>query len=223
MTNLNDSGLGKAINNLPEKTRGLITFGAVVLMIIFLSSVGGSDSPKPAPTTSNVSSWSASQAVQPVTLDQQITQKITDTLGATTNMSKPRVVKVEITPYSATELKMYGYKATDKIQSAFIIINSSENMTTNLQKGSMDGEATKVFQSVFTASPTIGDIVLWSQLPVQDKYGNTKDDTAIVFSMGRPLYQKVNWTGFDHRSLPDLLKSEWASDDRNAYSELIKF
>ncbi len=87
----------------------------------------------------------------------------------------------------------------------------------------MDDEATKVFQSVFALSPSIGDIILWSQLPVQDKYGNTKDRVAIVFSMGRPLYQKVSWTDFNHRSLPSLLQSETSIDDRNAYHELIKF
>ena len=69
-------------------------------------------------------------------------------------------MKVEIAPYSAIELETYGYKAADKIRSAFIIINSSENITTNLQKGTMDDEATKVFQSVFALSPSIGDIIL---------------------------------------------------------------
>lgn len=206
----------------------LATVLIIVIVWTFGSMVAGSDSPKPtAPTTTTTTlktpTPSTPQVAQHLTLDQIITQKITDALGATTNTDKPRVVKVELTPYSAAELETYGYKATDKIQSVLITINSSENITTNLQKGTMDDEATKVFQSVFALSPSVGDIILWSQLPVQDKYGNTKDGTAIVFSMGRPLYTKVNWTDFNHRSLPSLLQSEASVDDRDAYHELIKF
>jgi hypothetical protein len=199
---------------------------AIIFLIIAGISIGGS--------TTSTSNTVASQASIPVntapaqpqpsqTLEQQITDKVNTVLGAKTNMGKPTIVKVEIDPYVPIDLKKYAYKPTDEIKGILITINSSENITTNLQKGSMDEDASKVFQAIFPLSSQIGDVIVWSQLPMQDKYGNNKDGTAIVFAMASPLYQKINWSNFYSRDLPDLLTNESTIDDRNAYHELIKF
>ncbi len=148
---------------------------------------------------------------------------VSEALGYKTNIGKPVVTRVEITKYQPSELKQYGYKLDADISYALIEINSSENLTTNLQKGTMNNEAVKTFQSVFSRFPNIGGIILWSDLPIKDKYGNIKNDTAIVYSMARPLYEKVNWTNFSHNDLPQLLKSESKTDDGNGYVEKIKF
>ena len=102
------------------------------------------------------------------------------------------------------------------------MINASENLTANLQRGTMEDEAAKIFQSVFPLEADIGDVSIWSQLPVKDKYGNTKDDTAITFVMSRPVYEKINWASFDYHDLPDLLNSENSTDDRNGSHELVR-
>lgn len=138
-------------------------------------------------------------------------------------MGKPRVVKVKLDTYSPVDLKYYGYKSTDKINGVTITINASENLTTNLQKGTMDDEAVKIFKTVFPLSSQLGDVAVWSQLPVKDQYANIKDDTAITFVMSRPVYEKINWENFNHRDLPSFLNSEKKTDDRNGSHELISF
>lgn len=162
-------------------------------------------------------------APKPKTLEEKISETINSSLGSQTNTKKPRLVDVQVTKYTASMLSEYGYKSTENISSILIIINSDENLTSNLQKSTMDHEASKLVQSVFPVDSNIGDIIIWSQLPVKDKYGNTKDDTAIIFSVSRPLFTKINWSNFNYRDLPTLLKSEEKIDDRNGYFEKIKF
>ncbi len=155
--------------------------------------------------------------------EEKITDAINTSLGSKTNTDKPRIVSVEIDKYDAKMLSIYKYKSGESVVGLLIKINADENLTTNLQKGTMHDEATKIAQSVFPINQTIGDIIIWSQLPVKDQYGNIKDDTAIVYSISRSLFNKINWSNFNHRDLPTLLKSENSVDDRNNYFESIKF
>lgn len=173
----------------------------------------------PAPVVETESS----PAKQPRSLEERITIALNNALGSTNNTDKPRVVSVKVDSYNSVELSAYGYAPTDVVKGVLITINSSENLTANLQKGTMADEATKVFQAVFPLSQEIGDVAIWSQLPVKDQYGNTKDGTAITFVMARPLYQKINWTNLNHRDLPNLLNTESRIDDRNGSHELIRF
>jgi hypothetical protein len=120
-------------------------------------------------------------------------------------------------------ISAYKYKSGETVVYPLIKINADENLTTNLQKSTMHDEAVKIAKAVFSVDQTIGDIIIWSQLPVKDQYGNVKDDTAIIYSMSRSLFNKVNWGNFSYRDLPTLLKTEHNIDDRNNYSESIKF
>ncbi len=163
------------------------------------------------------------QPPKPKTREELITQKIEASLGATTNTSKPRVVSVELTAYKSSELSTYGYASTNTVQGAFIKTNASENLTSNLQKMTLHKEAAKIFQDTFSSFSQIGDVIIWERLPVSDQYGNQKDDTAIVYAMSRSLYDKINWASFSYTTLPDLLKSEGHTDDRNSYYEAIRF
>lgn len=178
---------------------------------------------KPQPVvTQSVAQTETAPAV-PKTLEEKTTDAIVASLGAKNNTDKPRVVSVEVDKYNASVLSIYKYLSGSKINGILVKINASENLTTNLQKGAMHGEAVKVFQATFPLDPNIGDVIIWSQLPVKDQYGNLKDDTAIIYSMSRSLFEKVNWTNYNHRDLPALLKSENKIDDRNNYYESIKF
>ncbi len=207
-------------------SRGVKILAVLVLLVIAGMAMGDT---KPATVVDNTNPNSQVSApvnntpAQPLTLEQQITQKVNEVLGATNSTKKPTIVDVKVDTYNAIELKAYQYEPTEDVKGILITINSSENLTTNLQKSTMYNEAVKIFQAIFPLSPQIGDVVIWSQLPVKDKYGNTKDDTAITFAMGRPLYQKINWTNYNHRDLPALLNSEDKTDDRNGSHELIKF
>lgn len=160
---------------------------------------------------------------QPKTLEEKITDAINTSLGSKTNTDKQRVVGVEITKYDASMISAYKYKSGETVVYPLIKINADENLTTNLQKSTMNDEAVKIAKAVFPVDQTIGDIIIWSQLPVKDQYGNIKDDTAIIYSMSRSLFDKVNWSNFSYRDLPTLLKTEHNIDDRNNYSESIKF
>lgn len=212
-----------------------IKIGIVILFLVIAGAtmdtessqkVASNDSESQARKQENVQTTSAPiyQAVaKPKTLEERITNAINTSLGSQTNMKKPRVVEVILDPYKPSMLTEYGYKNEESIVGVLIKINSDENLTTNLQKGTMSDEATKIAQAVFPLNPIIGDIIIWSQLPVKDQYGNVKDGTAIVYSIAQPLFNKINWNNFSHRDLPTLLKSENRIDDRNNYYEAIKF
>ncbi len=162
-------------------------------------------------------------APQPKTIEEKITDAINSSLGSKTNTDKQRVVSVEITKYDASMISAYKYKNGDTVIYPLIKINADENITTNLQKSTLHDEAVKIAKAVFPVDQTIGDIIIYSQLPLKDQYGNTEDGTAVIYSMSRTLFDKVNWSNFSYRDLPTLLKTEHNIDDRNNYSESIKF
>jgi len=175
------------------------------------------------PTQKTTEQTAQQPAPQQKTLEEKITDAINSSLGSKTNTDKQRVVGVEITKYDASMISAYKYKSGETVVYPLIKINADENLTTNLQKSTMNDEAVKIAKAVFPVDQTIGDIIIWSQLPVKDQYGNIKDDTAIIYSMSRSLFDKVNWSNFGYRDLPTLLKTEHNIDDRNNYSESIKF
>lgn len=157
------------------------------------------------------------------TLARKIEEKVIEVLGAETNLKKPRVIGIDVEKYKAVDLQEYGYKADQEVFGVTVKLNSSENVTVNLQKQTLYKEAFNVLKNTFPLSPQIGDVIVWAYLPVKDKYGNTKDDIAITFSMARSLSEKINWGELNYSKLPDLLKLEGKNDIRNAYTELIKF
>lgn len=207
-------------------------FGGSMILFFILFGIASDSKPSPAQApAAEVSQNNNSQAQnaeppvpsKPKTLEERITDAVNASLGSQTNMGKLRVVGVEVDKYNAQMLSDYGYKSGNSIVGLLITINADENLTVNLQKGTMHNEASKIVQAVFPLDQTIGDIIIWSQLPVKNQYGNTKDDTAIVYSIARPLFDKINWSNFDYHNLPTLLRSEHAIDDRNNYYENIKF
>ncbi len=210
-----------------SKTRGLKTF--LVFFLIVISTMVSGDSVSKVPTTNTQREAQVSIPVvnttptKPKTLEEKIKDAIENKMGSNTNMGKTRVVSIEVTKYKPTELSTYSYKSTDEIKGVFIKINASENLTSNLQKSTLNKEASQLAQEVFKVSSEIGDIILWSQLPLADKYGNKKDGTAVAYSIARPLYEKINWTDFYYNKLPEVLKSEHSADDRNNYYEAIRF
>jgi hypothetical protein len=226
---------------LKSRKQSLLILGGSTILFFILFGITSPDiepveektavqNSQPATTSQTVASAQAeTKLTAPVTppkqmtLEEKITQAVNSSLGLTNNTKKPTIVRVKLDKYNSVELKDYGYKSTDDVKGVLITINSSENLTTNLQKATMDSEAVKIFQAIFPLSSQIGDVVIWSQLPVKDQYGNTKDDTAITFAMGRPLFEKMNWSNFNHRDLPTLLNTENRLDDRNGSHELIRF
>lgn len=233
-----------SVVKMKSRKQSLLVFGGSTLLFFILFGITAdpvpSTSPKPetnvvqqaespkANETEQPAQKTAEQTVQqptpqPKTLEEKITDAINSSLGSKTNTDKQRVVGVEITKYDASMISAYKYKSGETVVYPLIKINADENLTTNLQKSTMHDEAVKIAKAVFPVDQTIGDIIIWSQLPVKDQYGNVKDDTAIIYSMSRSLFDKVNWSNFSYRDLPTLLKTEHNIDDRNNYSESIKF
>lgn len=220
---------------LKTRKQSLLVFGGGIILFFILFGVTSDAKPAITATPETQNSPVVTNTVpkteptapatppKPLTLEQQVTNAVIGALGATNNMDKERVVKVKVDTYSSADLKRYGYKTTDKINGVTITINASENLTANLQRGAMAGEAEKIFRAVFPLAPQLGDVAVWSQLPIKDQYGNVKDGLAITFVMSRPVYEKINWENFNHRDLPNLLNREKATDDRNGSHEMIKF
>ncbi|MCK9578967.1 MAG: hypothetical protein M0Q92_00775 [Methanoregula sp.] len=229
---------------MKSRKQSLLVFGSSTVLFFILFGITAdpapATSPKPetkvvqqaeslkASETEQPASKTTEQTVQqptpqPKTLEEKITDAINTSLGSKTNTDKQRVVSVEITKYDASMISAYKYKSGETVVYPLIKISADENLTTNLQKSTMHDEAVKIAKAVFPVDQTIGDIIIWSQLPVKDQYGNIKDDTAIIYSMSRSLFDKVNWSNFSYRDLPTLLKTEHNIDDRNNYSESIKF
>lgn len=204
-----------SILKLKSRKQSVLFLGGAALLCFILFGVTST----PQTTTQKESVNTQEQK----SLQENISDSINNALGSQTNMGKQRVVGVEISKYTTKLLEMYKYKNTDVVNGILVKINSDENLTTNLQKGTMHNEAAKIMQAIFPIDSNIGDIIIWSQLPVKDQYGNAKDDTAIIYSVSRALFSKINWNNFDYHDLPNLLKSENGTDDRNNYFENIKF
>ena len=216
--------LKKKYNFGLSRNMKIVTVAVLLLMVGYIngdSKVVSENSVQTPPITKQVAPTQVPS--KPVTLEEKITKKIIETIGEKNNMGKFTVDSVEITKYKPSELSSYGYNPSDNINDVFIKVNSSENITTNLQKMTLQKEASKILNGVFPVSTDIGSIILWLQIPLKDKYGNIKDDVAIVYSMSRDLYKKVNWTNMQYTDLPALLLSEYKTDDRNNYHETIKF
>jgi|GEM_PF-5234450 len=199
----------------------LIFGGSIILFLILFGVTSGPSSTPTSKSTEQEAPKEISNSSK--TLEEKVTDAINNSLESKTNLGKQRVVGVEVTKYTPQELSTYGYKNGETVIGLLIKINADQNLTTNLTKGTMHNEATKIAQAVFPIDPTVGDIIIWSQLPLVDQYGNTKDETAIVYSMSRSLFDKVNWSDYNHRELPTLLKSENKIDDRNNYFESVTF
>lgn len=199
----------------------VIVFGflSIVFLILMIAFDGGNkEQQKP-----QASKASYVYKTQESTLARQVEQKVIGLLGEKTNLDKPRVIGIDAEKYNATELRDFGYKPSDEVVGITVKMNASENLTTNLQKQTMHKEAFDVFKNVFPLSSTIGDVVVWSYLPVQDKFGNAKDEIAITYVMSRSLFAKVNWEGLNYSELPNLLQSETKNNPLNSYRELIRF
>lgn len=219
-----------AILKFKSRKRVVAILGSAVLVLFVLVGVTA-DKPKATEDRKTAKpqpiSQPETQAVQvnaPIkTLEDKITEAINTKLRTKTNMGKPRLVGIEVEKYKATQLTAYGYKNSDTVVRVFIQINADENITTKLQKLGMNTDAATIAQAVFPLDQSVGDIIILSQLPLKDKYGNVKDDTAIVYSIARPLFSKVSWQNFYASDLSGLLKSEHSIDDRNNYLEQVRF
>lgn len=221
--------VGEKYNYSPKRS---IKISAFILCLVMASVVSKDKVSDPVVIEKATTEKSAPVVVEqqnevpppaPLSIEDKVRRDITSALGDQTNMKKPRVISIEVDKYDSSMLSAYGYKPEDEEVSVFIKINSSENLTNNLQKGTMNDEASKVFKNVFLSDHSIADIILWSYLPTQDQYGNEKDDVAIVYSMSRNLFKKINWSNFYSGDLPNLLKTESRIDERSNYFEKVKF
>lgn len=202
------------------KRHPILTGIGIFIFLIILVGSGGDDESSTSQESAPVVPVAKSTPTVPQTLEEKIEAAVVSSLGAQTNMKKPRIISVEVEDYKPTDT---GYTATKNLKGIFIKINSSENLNSNLQKMTLNKEASQVAQAIFPLDENIGDIILWTNLPLKDQYGNISDGLAIVYSIARPLYDKINWTNFDYNDLPPLLISEGKVDSRNHYHEDIKF
>lgn len=187
---------------------------STVIFLIVLGLVGIITTPAPAKTTvaennSQIATSTETKVVEK-TPEQKVSEAITNSLVEKTNMGKPRIISVELDDISGGE------------KQAFIKVNASKNLIGNLQKATLSKEAMKINQAVFPVDSSITELVIWSYLPTTDKYGNVKDDVVVIYSSSKDLFNKVNWATFDYHTLPDLLKSENKTDDRNNYVEKVR-
>ena len=216
---------------LKSRKQALYIFGGAALLFCMIFgaisdktlATKQTHSTQPSQVNSPETQETQQPAPTPKTLEEKITDAINTSLGSKTNTDKQRVVGIEINKYDSKMLSAYKYKKGDSVVGLLLEINADENITVNLQKRTMHHEAAQIAQAIFPLDQTVGDIIIWSRLPVQDKYGNSKDDTAIVYSISRPLFDKINWDNLDYSNLPTLLQSEESIDDRNGYFEKIKF
>lgn len=204
------------------KRHPILTGLGIFLILLILIGSGGDDT-SPTDQEKIVVDTSPTDTTTPAseqTLEQKIQTAVTASLGVETNMKKPRIISVEVEDYKPTDT---GYKSTENTKGVFIKINSSENINTKLQKMTLNKEAMQVAQAIFPLDENIGDIIIWTNLPLKDQYGNISDGLAIAYSIAQPLYDKINWANFDYNQLPTLLVSEGKTDSRNHYHEDIKF
>jgi DNA-directed RNA polymerase subunit RPC12/RpoP len=137
----------------------------------------------------------AQQDFNSLTLDEKIGYIIVSLLGNETNNDLPTIVDIEIAPLT-------GEKGPEG-NTAFIILNGNDNLTTNMTKEGMWIDAIKLFKEFFKIEEITRVDLKW-QLPLVDKYGNTELGVVMEILLTRDTAERINWDNFLYQNLPEV-------------------
>lgn len=71
--------------------------------------------------------------------------------------------------------------------------------------------ASNIIQQVYPINPHFYDVLVMFNGPTKDQYGNSSDAPILSYGTDRPEEQKINWVGFDKKSLCSLLDRDAAA------------
>lgn len=66
----------------------------------------------------------------------------------------------------------------------------------------------EVFKNIFASSINFSDAFVWFYGKTTDRYGNSKEDVVMSYSMDKATFAKINWSNFDPAALCSFLQQE---------------
>ena len=130
-----------------------------------------------------------------LTLDEKIEYIIVSLLGEETNNDLPKIVDIEIAPLTGEE----GPEGN----TAFIILNGNDNLTTNWIKESMWIDSIELFEEFFKLEEITRVDLKW-QFPLVDTYGDTELVIVMEILLTRDIVEKINWDNFLFQNLLEV-------------------
>jgi len=157
-------------------------------------------SPTPSTTAESSNAQGQEQVSKEPTVEDKVKKAIVDAVKDKTNMKKDRLVDIKANTHHGVE------KEGAKIVLA--TLNADENFTSNMAKGSMLMDSSKVFKALFDI-PEVEEVVLLWQLPLTDAYGKTEDGGVLKVTLTREIAAKINWDNFDWKNYTKVAADYW--------------
>lgn len=128
---------------------------------------------------------------QKISIDKEIENALIDALGKTNSFGKPTVDSV-------------AYMEHDK--GAAIVLNASENLTTNMTKKGMWISSKDIFEKLKEIDGVSYYIIHW-HYPLVDAYGNEEDGMIMAFDITKEQLDKINFDNFLHNNVPNVVNN----------------
>lgn len=173
-----------------------IVYGITTVVLFFLIGVANTSQQEApvdvghmaTPTVNEAKTVQSSAPVAPLTDEQKIEQVVKDVVQQ--SPSHISFVKSELSADEppAPQGSKYLTVTLDTDTASFW---DDEAVITDTGKLS-----SQIFQKVFQANKNIYDVSVLYNGKMTDQYGNSKSSMVISHTMDRPLYSKINWSGF---------------------------
>ena len=172
-------------------------------VIGFLSIVAVTEPPVPQqtpPTTDTaVQAEQTPPPAAPVSEEDQLRQIVTDVLKGNTNMSKPRLRKVDIVKQAAG-----GW-------GVFTEFNGDDNLTANMRKGGIQSQMAEVYIALYTSGKDVQTATVAAYFPLVDQYGNESEGVVLKTSLSKAEAAKVNWSADSSTLRRSILPGVWTT------------
>lgn len=133
----------------------------------------------------------------PVSEEDQLRQIVTDVLKGNTNMSKPRLRKVDVVKQAAG-----GW-------GVFAEFNGDDNLTANMRKGGIESKMAEVYIALYTSGKDVQTATVAAYFPLVDKYGNGSEGVVLKTSLNKAEAAKVNWSADNSTLRRSILPDIW--------------
>lgn len=175
-----------------------ITAGVVGCLALVAIAPPAPQQPQRAADTS-VQAEQTPPPAAPVSEEDQLRQIVSDVLKGNTNMSKPRLRKVDVVKQAAG-----GW-------GVFAEFNGDDNLTANMRKGGIQSQMAEVYIALHTSGKDVQTATVAAYFPLVDKYGNESDGVVLKTSLSKAEAAKVNWSADNTMLRRSILPDVWTT------------
>lgn len=164
---------------------------------------------EPTPTQPNIppASEAAGSPVEaqqpppaaPASEEEQLRQIVADVLKGSTNMSKPRLRKVDVVKQVAG-----GW-------GVFVEFNGDDNLSAKSRKGGIESKMAEVYIALYTSGKDVQAATVAAYFPLVDKYGNESDGVVYKTALNGAEAAKVNWSADNTTLRRSIVPGVWTA------------